>query len=100
MTDPNEIIARLYDRSSGLADRIGRDVGSYSVALLSVTGSNEDEELRCCGSGSLVTVGDSCYVLTAAHVWEKFANAAGIGLTLDKEEVDHRFVMSVKSIVP
>jgi hypothetical protein len=100
MTDPNEIIAHLYDRNSGLADRIGRDVGSFSVALLSVTGSNEDEELRCCGSGSLVTVGDSYYVLTAAHVWEKVANAAGIGLTLDEEEVDHRFVMSVKSIVP
>ena len=99
MIDPYEIQARLFDASSGLADRIGRDIGSYTVALLSVTGSGEEEVLRFCGSGSLVSVGDSVYILTAAHVWDMFENAVGIGLTLDKEAVDHRFFMPVKSII-
>lgn len=99
MIDPYEIQARLFDASSGLAERIGRDIGSHTVALLSVTGSGEEEILRFCGSGSLVSVADSAYILTAAHVWEMFENAVGIGLTLDKEDVNHRFFMPVKSIM-
>lgn len=47
-----------------------------------------------------MTVGDAAYILTAFHVWEMFEGALGIGLTLDKEEVDHRFFMAVKSILP
>jgi hypothetical protein len=96
--DPYEIQIRLFDASSGLADKIGRDIGSYTVALLSVTGSGEGEVLQFCGSGSLVSVEDSAYILTAAHVWGMFENALGIGLTLEKEDVDHRFFMPTKSI--
>jgi hypothetical protein len=44
--NPYEIQNRLFDASSGLADKIGRDIGSYTVALLSVTGSGEEEVLR------------------------------------------------------
>jgi hypothetical protein len=99
MMNPVEIQDRLFDQTSGLAERIARDLGSYSVALLSVTGSGEDELLDFRGSGSLVSVGDSAYILTAAHVWELFTIAAGIGLTLDKEHVDHRFFIDVKSIM-
>jgi hypothetical protein len=97
--DPIEIQRRLFHASSGLAEKIGRDIGSYTVALLSVTGSGQNEVLRFRGSGSLVSIGDSAYILTAAHGWEKFENALGIGLTLDKENVDHRFFMPVKSIM-
>jgi hypothetical protein len=100
MTDPYAIQARWYDQSSGLADKIGREIGKYSVVLLSVTGYDENEQLRFCGSGSLVSIGDSAYILTAAHVWASFENAVGIGLTLDKEDVDHRFFIGVHSIVP
>jgi hypothetical protein len=99
VVDPIEIQRRLFDASSGLAEKIGRDIGSYTVALLSVTGCGENEVLRFCGSGSLVSIGDSAYILTAAHVWEMFDNAVGLGLTLDKEHVDHRFFIAVKSIV-
>jgi len=101
ITDPYEIQARLYDRSSGLAEKIGRDIGLYSVAILAVSGSGEAERLCFRGSGSLVSIGESSYILTAAHVWEYFEqnNPVGIGLTLDNEDVDHRFFMSVKSIV-
>jgi hypothetical protein len=99
VTNPHEIQRLLYDASSGLAEKIGRDIGSYTVALLSVTGSGENEVLKFCGSGSLVTVGVSAYVLTAGHVWEKFENAVGIGLTLEREDVDHRFFIAVKSVM-
>ena len=44
MIDPIAIQNQLYDSSSGLADRIGRDIGAYSTALLSVTGAGEKEE--------------------------------------------------------
>lgn len=98
MIDPYEIQGRLYDASSGLADKIGRDLGAYTVALLSVKGAGKDEVLRFCGSGSLVSVGDSEYILTAAHVWDMFESSAGLGLTLDKEDVDHRFFVPMKSI--
>lgn len=98
MTHPTEIQRRLFDTSSGLAERIGRDIGSYTVALLSVTGSGENEVLKFCGPGSLVSVGDSAFILTAAHVWEMFEPALGLGLTLDKEDVDHRFFIPMKSI--
>jgi hypothetical protein len=46
-----------------------------------------------------VSIGDWTYILTAAHVWEMFENALGIGLKLDKEDVNHRFFMPVKSIM-
>ena len=100
MIDPIEIQSRLFDASSGLAEKIGRDIGSYTIPLLSVTGSGPDEKLRFCGSGSLVSLGSSAYILTAAHVWEMFAQAVGIGITLDKEDIDHRFFMAVKTILP
>jgi hypothetical protein len=100
MRDIAEIQTALYDKTAGLAARIVRDIGSYTVALLSVTGSGRDEVLGFKGSGTLVSIGDSLYVLTAAHVWELFADAVGIGLTLDEEHVDHRFFIDIREIVP
>jgi hypothetical protein len=99
VTHPSEIQRSFVDASSGLAEKIARDIGSYTVALLAVTGSGENEVLKFCGSGTLVSIGDSAYILTAAHVWEMFENAVGLGLTLEKEDVDHRFFIAVKSIV-
>jgi hypothetical protein len=97
---PAEIETALFDEKTGLAARIGRDIGAYTVGLLSVTGSGPNEVLDFQGSGTLVSVYETLYVLTAAHVWEKFENAAGIGLTLDEEDEDHRFFIDVRQIVP
>jgi len=96
--DPIAIQNQLYDSSAGLADRIGRDIGSYSTALLSVTGAGQEEELRLCGSGSLVSVENEVFILTATHVWNMMKNSAGVGLTLDKEDVDHKFFIPVGTI--
>lgn len=98
--NPIEIQTQLFDPTSGLAERIGRDIGSFSTALLSVTGSGENEELRLCGSGSLVSVGGTAYILSATHVWKKMESAAGVGITLDQEDVDHRFFIRTGAIIP
>jgi hypothetical protein len=98
--DPREIQTQLFDLSSGLVDKIGRDIGSYSSALLSVTGSGPKEILHRRGSGSLVSIGNFEYILTANHVWQSFEKAAGLGLTLDKEDVDHKFFVPVSEIIP
>jgi hypothetical protein len=98
MIDPIDIQTRLNDLNSGLAERIGRDIGQYAVALLSVSGAGENEKLRFCGSGSLVTVEGVDYIMTARHVWEQFEGAAGIGVTLSEESVDHRFFMDMKLV--
>jgi hypothetical protein len=98
--NPTDIQVRLNDRSAGLADKVGRDLTPYTVALLAVFGYGENETLFLRGSGSLVSVGDTHYVLTAFHVWESFDGAVGLGLTLDKEDVDHRFFIDMKLIVP
>jgi hypothetical protein len=99
MIDPIAIQKQLNDPSSDLAEKIGRDIGQYAVALLSVSGKGENEELRFCGSGSLVSVGDEAYILTAYHVWKKFEDTVGIGLTLNEEDVDHRFFMDLKLVM-
>ena len=100
MIDPISIQAQFNDPGSGLADKIGRDVGPYTVALLSVFGSGQNEILGHCGSGSLVSVGDADYILTAFHVWQLCEGAMGLGLTLDEEDVDHSFFIDMKLIVP
>jgi hypothetical protein len=58
------------------------------------------ECLDLCGSGSMVSVGDQDYILTAAHVWKKFENTVGMGITLDKEDEDHRYFIRVDKIIP
>ena len=56
--------------------------------------------LQLAGSGTLVQVGDSLYVLTAAHVWEEVLKSASkIGTTLP-EDLNHRFLMDIDPIVP
>ncbi|HTZ73782.1 MAG TPA: hypothetical protein VMB47_07675, partial [Candidatus Aquilonibacter sp.] len=78
----------MNDPSSGLAEKVGRDIGQYTVALLSVSGHGESETLHFRGSGTLVRVTDQAYILTAYHVWEEIKAAVGIGLTLNEEDVD------------
>jgi hypothetical protein len=74
--DPTIVQTVLNDRSSGLAEKIGREIGKYTVAPLSVSGNGQSEKLRFCGSGSLVSVGETAYILTAYHVWKMFEGSA------------------------
>lgn len=100
MSDLCEIEAILRDEKSVLRERIVRDIGTFTVALFGVFESKEGDRLQLGGTGTLVAVADSHYILTAAHVWEKVPRTARmVGITL-RENADHRFLMEAKAIVP
>jgi hypothetical protein len=81
----------LFRSSPEEQERIGRNVANFSVALFGVDGSPEYRDVNLVGSGTLVVLGESHYVLTAAHVWHSgLKNHESTGLTL-KEDVDHCF---------
>jgi len=73
MRDLEEIESELRADPSELRERIVLDVGSFTVALLSVTGSGPAEKLQFAGTGTLVTDKVSHYILTAKHVWTRFS---------------------------
>jgi hypothetical protein len=77
-----------------------RDVGSSTVALVRAVRSGEPGRATLGGTGSLVAIEGSHYLLTAAHVWQKFIakGIEGVGLTL-KENEEHQFVLERKTIV-
>ena len=66
-----EIERTLRDPASGLQERIVRDIGLYTVGLLSVSPTREGERLDPRGTGTLVSFAGERYIKTAAHVWEK-----------------------------
>lgn len=77
-----------------------RETYASTVALFAVTGHEQAESLQLAGSGILVQIGSSSYILTAAHVWEEvLKSAAKIGVTLP-EGLNHRFLMDIDTIVP
>jgi len=100
MSDVEEIMASLAEESSGLRDRIVRDIGSFTVALFAVSGARDGDHLSLAGTGTLlVAIADSHFILTAAHVWEEVLRPAPmVGITL-KENVDHRSLMKTSEIV-
>jgi hypothetical protein len=79
-------------------DRLVRDVGKYSVAVLGVRQQGDPVPLHFIGSGSLVSVSEACYILTAAHVWREIKRYPKMALTL-KEAQDHCFSIDTESVV-
>jgi hypothetical protein len=87
-------------RGEELQLTIIRDIGRYTVALFAGFDSKEGSKLKLAGTGTLLTIGGSHYILTASHVWEEVLKCADkVGITLT-EDIDHSFFMSVKAIVP
>jgi hypothetical protein len=103
MLDPTKIesIMRGSGRESDeLRQTIVRDTGMFTVVLFAVFDSKEGDRLELAGTGTLLAVGSSHYILTAAHVWEEVLKSAiKVGITL-RENVDHQFLMDVRTIVP
>jgi hypothetical protein len=106
MRDLEEIESELRADPSELRERIVLDVGSFTVALLSVTGSGPAEKLQFAGTGTLVTDKVSHYILTAKHVWDeildkavKGAKPVGVGITL-RPDREHKFFIPREAIVP
>ena len=57
-----------------------------------------DNGVKFVGSGSLVFVGDSHYILTAAHVWDALQSAPVLGITVT-DNINHKFQIPVPAIV-
>lgn len=97
-----EVEQLFSDKPSLLGDRIGRELGDYTVAFI----ASKSGELRPAGSGTLVSFRDSYYVLTAAHVWygrdgraDGLRHADRILIPL-KENQPTRFSITPDQIVP
>jgi len=96
--DPREIEPILRSETSGLRDRIVRNLGDFTVALFGISG-RPDETLRFAGTGTLVLVEGRLFILTALHVWEEVLKSADrIGITM-KEHVVHRTVIERAAVV-
>jgi len=85
----DEIASALRDASSGLQDKIVRDLGNFSVALLAI--HEHPERLELAGSGTLIAIDEAHYILTARHVWDEvLLGADHVGITLTPD-ITHRF---------
>lgn len=96
-----EIAQVLQDPTSGLQDRIVRNVGLFTVGLLRISQKAHGERLDLCGTGTLVWFAGVHYILTAAHVWEMLCETpapTSVGLTL-RENLDHKYLIDRATIV-
>jgi hypothetical protein len=95
----NEIEAMLRAEENDLRQRIVRSLGSSTIALFALYGQ-ANERLELAGSGTLVCVGDSHYILTAAHVWEEILkHAPRLGITMT-DEIGHKTPIDIATLVP
>jgi hypothetical protein len=80
--------------------RIVRAIGMYSVGLFAVKASYQGDVLDLAGSGTLVQIGETHYILTARHVWQDVLKVSNkLGVTL-REIVDHCHLIDISTIVP
>jgi hypothetical protein len=91
-----KLVAELR-KSDDLALRIVSDIGKFTVALFSVSVSQQGDVLQLTGTGTLVEYKGKYFILTAAHVWEKLEQAARVGITLVQKK-DHKFLIDTKTI--
>lgn len=76
--------------------KVVRDTAMYSVVLLAVSEAGRPEPV---GSGTLVSVCGTHYVLTARHVWERgLKTAPTLGITL-RTSADHKLLIDRRTIV-
>ncbi|HEY1423640.1 MAG TPA: hypothetical protein VGF20_09320 [Candidatus Acidoferrum sp.] len=93
---PQEIGDILRDANSGLRDRIIRNLGSFTVAMLAVSG---EDRLELAGTGSLMAIGGAHYILTARHVWEeRLRDAEHLGITI-RPNLVHRYGIPIRDVM-
>lgn len=71
---------------------------TYGVGLFNIYPKNEDKKYRYCGSGTLVSLNEDHFILTAAHVWELLKETELIALTLTEKA--HCFTLKLYTIIP
>jgi hypothetical protein len=98
MSDLEQIKAILLDETSGLGEEIVRDIGNFTVTLVAVVGSASGERTQLGGTGTLVAIGRSHYILTAAHVWHEVLKGSRAFSPALKEGVESRLLIVPKII--
>lgn len=95
-----ELLARIKQPyGEAFWRRVLRDAEMHSTPLFSLSSSISGDVLRLGGSGTLLSKGNSYYVLTAAHVWHQvLKNADRIGLGI-REGHKHSFYVEPAHIV-
>lgn len=97
--NPSEIAGALQDAKTGLQDRIVRNLGDFTVALLAVYNNGSGERIALAGTGTLLALGGARFILTARHVWDEVLSAADhVGLTLTPD-ITHRYLIARKDFV-
>jgi hypothetical protein len=85
-----------------LPDELRKDIRltlqQYTVPLLGLQLGNGGEIAEFLGSGTLVTVRNAYYILTAAHVWCKLRHFSGVATSLTSYR--SLFVVETCHIVP
>jgi len=94
MSNLKEIESQLLG-TGDLRQNIVRSLGSSTVAILALYGNS----VQFIGSGSLVFVTDSHYILTAAHVWDRLQSTPTLGITVT-DNINHKFQIPVPAIFP
>jgi hypothetical protein len=95
-----EEIETALRESAEVRDTILYQAYASTVALFAVSEHGQDQSLELAGTGTLVEVDGSQYILTAAHVWgEVLKTASKVGISLP-ENRDHSFLMDVSTVVP
>jgi hypothetical protein len=93
MSNLKEIESQLLG-TGDLRQNIVRSLGSSSVAMLALY----DNGVKFVGSGSLVFVNNSHFILTAAHVWDALQSAPVLGITVT-DNINHKFQIPIPTIV-
>ena len=88
----------IADIPDPLLDDIGSNLQDYFVPILGLADERCPEPPRLLGSGTLVKIGSSYHILTAAHVWEDPKSSPGVGLLLTSYL--SRLVIPREAIVP
>ena len=89
---------RLGDIPRQVRDEITSHLKHYAVGLLGLDSDRGGVAPQYKGSGTLVTVAEAHYILTAAHVWNELRSFERIGLAISEYET--RFSVERSSVAP
>lgn len=78
---------------------IGEGLLNFLVPILAIPQCGSEPDIKLIGSGTLVTISDSHYILTAAHVWDAIERSGEIHLALPTRRPS-RFTMLPDEITP
>ena len=84
---------KLSDLPESLYHHIARDLGRYSVGLISLKSVKKTDKTIPIGSGTFITIGNKYGILSAEHVTRKLKDSK-LGLVIS--EVEHRLIIDKK----